>query len=404
MKYKYTATQPDGKMVEGDLEAKDTGEVLNFLSSQSLKPINVTEVKAGGFGSKNIQLFGGGISMGDQIFLSKYIALMLRIGTSLLQAINILIDDFKKPAVKEFLMEVRSNLERGQQFYLAFAKHPGTFSQVYINLVRSGEASGNLEKVFVDLTNSLTKEKKLKDDIKGALTYPVILLITSGLILVFMVTFALPKIAKVFSESGFQPPLFSRLVFKVGLFFGKFGIYVIILGGIGIGVMIFLMKTSLVFRRLVFGLMKEMPLVKDIVKKMAIQRFAATLASLIKAGMPITDALEITAETVGETGLRDALIRISKEGLAKGLTVGEAFKREPYFPSTVVNLIAISEKAGHIEEVLDTLSDFYAGEIDSALKGLVTFLEPILLVGIGGFIGLIALSVIMPIYQLTTQF
>ena len=403
MRFKYTATQPDGKFFEGELEAQSTSEVLGFLASRSLKPVSIKGVGKG-FAARNLYLFGGQITLSDQIFISKYLSLMLKIGTSLLQAINILIEDFKKPSVREFLIEVRSNVERGQQFYLAFAKRPKVFSQVYINLVKAGESSGNLENIFDNLSISLSKEKFLKDQIRSALVYPVLLLVSSVLILFFLVTFALPKIAKVFLESGFQPPLFSRIVFSVGLFFGKFGVYIVFLGIIGMALFVYFYKTSYIFKRLVEGLMMEVPVIKDLVKKMALQRFSATLSSLIKAGMPFTDALEITADAVGYAELHDALTRISKEGLAKGLTVGEAFKREPFFPQTIVSLISISEKAGHIDEVLLTLSDFYASEIDSSLKTLVSFLEPIMLLGIGFVIGLIALSVIMPIYQLTTQF
>ena len=163
-------------------------------------------------------------------------------------------------------------------------------------------------------------------------------------------------------------------------------------------------KNSLPFKRVVVSLIDEVPLIKDVVRKIALQRFAATLSSLVKAGIPLTEALEITAQAVGNTQLKDALIRISREGLAKGLTVGEAFRREPFFPKTVVNLVAISERAGHIEEVLGTLSDFYMSEIDSSLKTLVSFLEPVMLLIIGFIIGMIALSIIIPIYQLTTQF
>lgn len=403
MRFKYISTQPDGKVFEGELEATSTAEVLSFLSKRNLRPISVKQV-GGGLASRNINLFGGQITLSDQIFLSKYLALMLKIGTSLLQAINILIEDFKKPAVKDFLVEVRSNLERGQQFYIAFAKHPRSFSQVYINLIKAGEASGNLENVFDNLSISLSKEKSLRDQVRSALVYPIILLCSSVLILIFLITFALPKIAKVFLESGFQPPLFSRIVFSFGMFFGKFGVFFLAVFIFGIISFVYLYKHSIFFKRLVESILKEMPVIRDLIKKMAIQRFAATLASLIKANIPLTDALEITADAVGHVELKDALTRISKEGLSKGLTVGEAFKREAFFPQTIVNLIAISEKAGHIDEILQTLGDFYTSEIDGSLKALISFLEPVMLLGIGFMIGLITLSVIMPIYQLTTQF
>ncbi len=402
MQFRYVASQKDGRVVEDQIEAKDTAEVLQFIVSRGMKPVSIKPAEIGGKGAKG--LFGGKITLTDQVFLSKYLALMLKIGTGLLQAINILIEDFDKPAVKLFLLEVKANLERGQTFFSTFAKYPKVFSQVYINLIRAGETSGNLDTVFENLTTSLSKEKEMRDQIKSALIYPILLLSASALILVFLVMFALPKIAGVFSQSGFTPPLFSRVVFAVGLFFGSYGGY--ILGFFILLLILFVVsfKNVLVFRKLITSIVAEIPVVKDIVRKIALQRFAATLSSLIKAGIPLTDALEITAKAVGNVELREALLRISREGLAKGLTVGEAFKREPFFPKTVVNLIAISEKAGHIEEVLGTLAEFYVSEIDSSLKTLVSVLEPAMLLVIGFVIGLIALSIIIPIYQLTTQF
>lgn len=401
MKFNYIASQSDGKVIQSQTEAKDVSEVLKFLASRGLKPVSVKPAKE--FAGSNA--FGSGkITMTDQIFISKYLSLMLKLGTGLLQAINILIEDFDKKAVRMFLMEVRSNLESGKPFFTAFAKYPKVFSQVYINLIRAGEASGNLDSVFENLTTSLSKEKMLRDQVRSALIYPILLLSASVLILVFLVMYALPKIANVFEQGGFTPPLFSRVVFAVGLFFAHYGFIIIFFAIIGLIAAIIAYKNSIGFKRLVFSIIREIPVVKDLMNKSALQRFAATLSQLIKAGIPLTDALEITAQTVGNVDLRDALLRISREGLAKGLTVGEAFRREPFFPKTVVNLMAISERAGHIEEVLGTLADFYSSEIDNSLKSLVSFLEPVMLMGIGIIVGLIALSIIVPIYQLTTQF
>lgn len=401
MIFHYIAAREDGQKVEEELEAKDVGEVLKMLSARRLKPISVQKK---GRGKGGLGLFGGRIALGDQVFLSKYLALMLKIGTGLLQAINILIEDFDKPAIKSFLMEVKSNLEKGQPFYAVFMRHSREFSQVYVNLVKAGEASGNLEKTFENLTLTLAKEKELRDQIKSALIYPIILLVASIIILFFLVTFALPRISKVFADSGFDPPTFSKVVFGIGAFFERYGIAIFGLGFIMCAGCYYLFRSSLGFKKIIVGLINEIPVVKDLTKKIAIQRFARTLSSLIRAGIPLSDAIAITADTVGRPELKEALERISKEGLSKGVTVGDAFKKEPFFPRTVVNLISISEKAGHMEEVLDTLADFYASEIESALKALVAFLEPALLMMIGLIIGGIALAIVVPIYQLTTQF
>ena len=402
MQFHYIASQPDGKIVESQIESKSVSEVLQFLTSRGLKPVSVKPVEKN-LGEK-IGLFQGKITLTDQVFISKYLSLMLKIGTGLLQAVNILIDDFEKPPVRKFLMEVRANLEAGQPFYSTFMRYPKVFSQVYVNLIKAGESSGNLDSVFENLNVSLTKEKNMKDQITSALVYPILLLCTSLLILIFLVLFALPKIANVFLDSGFQPPLFSRVVFAVGLFFGKYAVLILSVLVVGVTALIVSYKMSMSFKRFIVSIVDDIPIIKEVVRKIGLQRFAATLSSLIKAGIPLTDALEITAQAVGNAELQAALMRISREGLAKGLTVGDAFRREPFFPKTVVNLVAISERAGHIEEVLGTLSDFYMGEIDNSLKTLVSFLEPIMLLVIGFIVGMIALSIIIPIYQLTTQF
>lgn len=402
MKFHYIAFQADGKITENDLESKDVNQVLEYLRDHNLKPVSVKQIEKELGGERR---FGRArINLTDQVFLSKYLALMLKMGTGLFQAINILVEDFTKKSVQFLLLEIRAGLEKGQPFYTTFARHPQTFSQVYINLIKAGETSGNLEKVFDNLSEMLTKQKELKDQIRGAMIYPTILLVTSILIVIFLVSFALPKIANVFSESGFQPPFFSRVVFGIGLFFGHYGIWFLLFFILVFGIFFYLFRSSLVFKNWLMAIIADLPVIKDLFRKIALQRFASILSSLIKAGMSLTEALEVTASAVGNLELQRALVRISREGLSRGLTIGEAFRREPFFPRTVANLVAISEKAGHLEEILSTLADFYAKEIDSSLKALVAFLEPLLLLSIGFIIALIALAILIPIYQLTSQF
>ncbi len=403
MRFHYIASQSNGKIVENDVDAQGPAEVLEFLANQGLKPVSLKQIK--GFEQTvKRSIFGQTITVADKVFLTKYLALMLRVGTDLFKAIDILIADFDKPAVKALLIEIRNSLEKGQPFYTTFAKYPKFFSSVFVNLIKSGEASGNLEQIFEDLSDSLQKEQELRNRIKAALTYPVILLVVSTMILVLLVSFALPKIANIFMSSGFDPPTFSKIVFAVGLFFGKF--VWIILGVLVfsiIGCWFFITKT-LIGKKFIQKMFSKTPVVKKVIKRIAIQRFATTLASLLKAGLQITDSLEITAQAVGFEELKNSLLRISNEGIIKGMTIGEAFKREPFFPRTVSNLIAISEKTGHIENILSVLAHFYESEIDSSIKSMVSFLEPVLLLVIGFIIGLIALSIIVPIYQLVGQF
>lgn len=405
MRFHYIASLPSGRVTEGNIDAGSPAQVLEWMAAQGYKPISikaVSEAEGGALLALTRGLFSKGINLTDKVFITRYLSLMLKVGTDLFRAIDILISDFDKPSVKLFLGEIRDNLSQGKPFYLAFSRYPQYFSPVEINLIKAGERSGNLEKVFDDLSASLEKNQDLQNRVKGALIYPVILVGISMLVLLLMVTFVLPKIAGVFSQSGQQPPLFSRIVFGVGLFAGKY-IYIIlplIFGGAVFGWYFFFKNP--VGRAMLGRGINRLPILKTIIRHLAVQRFASTLSSLLKAGIPILEALEITASAVGSEELHDILERVSKEGVAKGSTIGEAFRKETYFPKVVTNLIAISEKAGHMEDILQTISDFYASEVDAAVKIFVSFLEPVLLVVLGGIVGLIALAVIVPIYQLVS--
>ena len=342
--------------------------------------------------------------MTDKIFLMRYLSLMLRVGTDLLSAVNILLSDFEKPAVREFLIDIRSNLTRGQSFYQAFAARPKVWSLVTVNLIKAAEVSGNLQSTLEDLTVQLEKDAELRRRIKSAFIYPIILLIASVAIFLFLSLFALPKIAKVFGDTGIQPPAFSRVVFAVGLFAADHAVAIVgTILVVSIGGIFFFTKT-LVGQRMIGRFFERAPIVRRVVSDLAVQRFASTYSSLLKAGLPIVETTRITAEVVGSEQFRVALMRIADEGLSRGLTVGEAFRKEAVFPRVVSNLVAISEKAGHMEEVLRTVADFYASKVDDSIKTLVAFLEPMLLLGMGGLVALIAMSIIIPIYQLTTTF
>jgi type II secretory pathway component PulF len=403
MLFHYVAADEAGKMTEGDYEADSLNDALRFLGSKQLRPISVKpmeKVKVGvvqGF-------FGGGINTSDKVFLTKYLALMLRVGTDLLSAINILILDFDKPAMRNFLLEVRDDLSKGRPFYSSFARHPKEFSSTIINLVKAAEASGTLQKTFEDLSVSLEKEAEIRSKVKSAMIYPIVLLCMAVGILTFLVTFALPKVANVFAQSGINPPWFSQIVFTVGLFLGA-NILIILPGlVILVGITVWVVTKTEVGARVFSRVLTSLPLVSTVYREIAVQRMASTMSSLMRAGLPIVDTITIAAETVGLDSYRTALLRVANEGLSKGLTIGEAFRRETVFPKMVINLVAISEKAGHLEEVLDTLSEFYESNIDANIKALVSLLEPGMLLVMGVMVGVIALSIIVPIYQLTTSF
>lgn len=398
VKFSYTASGSGGGLVQGSMDASSENEVLDFLARRGLRPVSVIPQP------KRAGIFAAKIDATDKIFLSKYLALMLRAGTDLFRALDILIADFEKPAMKSLLLEVRESLERGQPFYSTFARHPYEFEPIFVNLVKAGELSGNLESSFQELSAMLAKKEDLRRRITSALTYPAILFMASSAIVIFLVTFALPKIAGVFAQGGFAPPPFVAWVFFASQFISKHIVSFGIGGAVAAAILFFIFAKTQSGRAYFHAFLTRVPVVRRVLQRIAIQRFASTLGTLLAAGLPIIDSLELTATATGDYAFEQALRRIAREGVARGSSLGDAFRREPAFPLVITTLISVSEKAGHLDEVLLTLSNFYESEIDSAIKSMVTLIEPLMLIFLGGIVGLIAMSVIIPIYQLIGQF
>ena len=403
MLYHYLAQDEKGRFKEGDIDQPSMKAALTYLNEQHLKPLTIKPLALEKVG-KRFSIFKDKLTLQDKVFLTKYLALMLRVGTNLFQAIDILIKDFDSGPVRRFLFEVRANLEKGKPFWFTFSQHPEYFSPVSVNLIKAGEVSGNLEPTLSQLSINLERSKDLQGQIKSSLIYPIILLIGSYFMAIFLATFAVPKLGQVFMGTGQKIPTFTRFVLATGMFFNHYVWIIVPLSIVIPGGLYFYLRKTKKGKANLENLMEKIPPLRNLLDKMALERFTSVLSSLLKSGMPIIKAIEVTAKAVGSSKFEAALTRIAREGLSKGLGIGDSFRRETVFPAVVSNLLAIGEKAGNTEEILNTLSRFYEKEISVSLKILVSFLEPALLVIIGVIVGAIALSLIVPVYQLVGQF
>jgi type IV pilus assembly protein PilC len=403
MIFHYIAQDFKGRIKEGNINQPDLKASLEYLASQNLRPISVKPLAFDGKGKRK-SIFKESLTLTDKVFLTKYLSLMLKVGTDLFSAIDILIEDFESGVVKRFLLEIRSNLEQGKPFWFAFSKHPEYFSSVVANLLKAGETSGNLELTLSRVSEDLERERDLSSKVKSSLMYPVLLLVAAFSMIVFLVSFAVPKLGEMFLSTGQKLPTYSKIVLTTGMFLNHYlYIFIPLAFGLPLGLFLYFYKTKN-GRKNFTKLLQKVPVARGLMEKMALERFSSVLANLIHAGMPIIQAIEVTAGAVGNPQYEAALARISKEYLAKGLSIGDSFKKEKVFPPVVTNLLAIGEKAGHTEEILNTLAAFYDSEIDVSLKTLVAFIEPAMLVLIGFIVGGIALSLIVPVYQLVSSF
>lgn len=402
MLFHYKAVDSQKRIKEGDFEAIDSATVLGYIASQGLVPITIKQVKKKkGF---NFSIGKESITLKDKVFLIKYLSLMLQVGTDLFKAIDILIADSVEGPVRRFLLEIRNNLEKGKPFYTSFEAHPEYFSLVVTNLIKAGESSGQLSQVLAKVSIDLEAESELTSKIKSSMTYPIILIVGATAVTIFMIMFILPKIGTVFTSTTAKIPTYTKIVLGISGLLNKYAlIFIPLFVIVPVGAFLYLSKTikgKKVFR----NFLNKIPVARHLQENLALQRFTSVLSSLIKSGMPIIRALEITAQATGYEKYTNALMNISKNIGTKGLSIGEAFKQEGVFGGVLSNLIAVGEKAGHTGDILETLSNFYKSEAESSLKMLVSFIEPVLLVFIGAIVGGLALTMIVPMYQLVGQF
>ncbi|GMQ94997.1 MAG: type II secretion system F family protein [Patescibacteria group bacterium] len=397
MLFIYEATDKDGALVRGEHHARNKREVVERLKKQGFIPVSVKE--KGKLYIQKIGGIGGRVTAMDRIALVRNLATTIKAGVSILEAVEILIADTPKGIMRKILVSARAGLQNGQPLSSVFEAYKKHFPPVFVGMVRAGEASGQLSRVLDELARHLAKEYNLVRKMRSALAYPVILLVGSTAVVVLLLVFILPRLAKTFASAGTELP--GLTVFLIGV--GNVLSYSLLLDLFVLGVVVWFFVYA---RRMPWGsalvnaIMFHLPIARDLVKKIALVRFSRTFGNIIGSGIPILEALELSAEAVGNNYYKTALLK-TKEEVKNGVSFSEALRKYPHlFPRMFVSMVAVGEKTGTLENIFKNFADFYEEGVDATLKDLTTFLEPLLLALMGVVIGVIAISVLLPIYQL----
>jgi type IV pilus assembly protein PilC len=400
----YEAINEEGIIVTNEINSSSKDEVIAVLTQKHLMPISV---KLKNDISKS-KAFGSGIIFErftalDKIILIRNLAATIKAGLSLSEALEIMVTDSKKKVVRDFLLEARTSILNGQSLSNIFEKHKKTFSPVFVGMIRAGESSGTLDKALDDLSQHLNREYNLIKQVKSALTYPIILVIASFGIVLVMLIFVLPKLSKSFTQNNIKLPFLTKLLVDISnalTFSPLLDLSVVI------AFIIFLMyfKKTTTGKKILSFLIFNIPVVKNLVKKVILVRFSRTLGGLIDGSLAISESLNLTARAVGND-IYEAAILAAAADMKNGISLSDALKKNPeLFPNFLISLVAVGEKTGTLGLVLKNFSDFYESDVNSALKDLSTLLEPLLLLFMGLTVGLIALAVLMPIYQMVGSF
>lgn len=399
----YEAAGKEGFIEKGKFEAESKSEVVQYLERKNLIPILI-EAEGEVRRFKGLQLsFFETIRPTDRILLVRNLSATIKAGLNILESLDILIADAVKNIVKKILSQAKFNLQKGQPLSATFVQFKKYFPPVFVGLIKAGEASGRLDENLDELSRYLIKEYNLGKKIKSALAYPAILLIGSIGVITVLLLFVLPRLAKSFQMSKVELPFVTKILIGISKIFTFSPLLdLAVVAGL-VWFFLYFRKTS-VGRRFFLKVLLKIPVARDLVKKVALVRFSRTFGGLLASGITVIEALDISAEAVSNETYKKIILD-SKEQVKAGIPLSRIFKNYPdLFPHLLINMMAVGERTGTLEHILKTFSDFYEEEVDNTLKDLTIFLEPILLLFMGLVIGTIALSILLPIYNLVGKF
>ena len=397
----YTATNALGKTVTGSLEANDRSGAIASLKKQNLNPINIKE----GSDKKSLASFnllgGSRIKNDDLVMFTRQLSAMVSAGVPLLRALSSQHDHTDSPALKKVLAGAIKDVEGGSQLADALSKYPNAFNDVYINMVRAGEAAGILDDILKRLAMQQEKNASMRKKIKSAMTYPTVLLVITVLAFFGLMIFVIPQIGKILKDLGgpdAELPILTQAMLGISDFMLKYGLFILPVVIAGIVFFVRWLKTP-AGKKIFHTVVLKIPMIQPIVQKVAIARFARTFSALMGAGVAVLEALNVTARAVGNVVYEQTLVDAAEQ-VKNGKALSGVIEKNNLFPPIVAQMLSVGEETGQTDTVLVKVADFYEEEVNVAIDGISSIIEPVMILVMGSMVGLIAASVMGPIANL----
>ena len=396
--YEWVALDKRGKRMKGDMPAKNASLVKAELRRQGMNPQTVRERAKPLFGSS-----GKPVKPLDVAVFSRQIATMMASGVPIVQSFDIIADGQKNVRFKNILLDVKQNIEGGSALHEALHRYPVQFDELYCNLVHAGETSGVLDTVLDTVATYKERTEALKKKIKKALFYPMMVMAVVFIVILIMLLFVVPVFAKTFQDAGAQLPAPTQLLVSASEFMQSYWWVVIGIIGGSIVALVVAKKRSVKFAHFLDRMALKMPVMGNIVRNSAIARFARTLGVTFRAGVPLVEALDAVAGATGSVVYGDAVHQM-REDIAVGHQLQLAMKQTGLFPNMVVQMTAIGEESGALDNMLFKVAEFYEEEVSNAVDTLSTLLEPIIMVVLGTLVGGMVVALYLPIFKLAGTF
>ena len=396
--YAYKVRDREGKMAAGSMEAESEEAVVGRLRQLGYAPISIEPEKGAGLKTE-VKLPGTGrVKLKDLAVFSRQFATMINSGLSLLRSLTILGEQTSNRRLGEVILQVRAEVEQGTSLSAALARHPKVFNRLYVSMVRAGEIGGFLDQVLVKVAETFEKEVELRGKIRSAMTYPVVVSIMVVGIVAAMLIFIVPTFADLYDSLGGTLPLPTRMLMGASNILRRFFLVVLL----AVVVLVFLFrrwKATDQGRYQVDRFKLKVKVFGPLFHKTALSRFSRTLSTLIRAGVPILQALEIVGETVNNMVISRA-VRDVQDAVREGESLATPLAKHATFPAMVVQMMAVGEETGALDTMLSKVADFYDQEVEAAVASLTSMIEPILIAVMGAAVGGMVIALYMPLFNI----
>lgn len=394
--YKWKGKNSYGEKRKGEYEANDEKAVYAYLKRIKTTPTMVKEKPKDLFA--NIPMFQPKVTTKDVVVFTRQLSTMIDAGLPLVQALEILSNQQENVTFKTILRKIRMDVETGTTFADAMKKHPLVFDNLYCNMVEAGEIGGILDTILNRLAVFMEKSMSLKKKVKGAMTYPIICLCISFVILTIILVFVVPVFEKMFADFGSELPVPTQIVVGLSNIFKNNFLY-LIAGG---AVLVFAFKK---YKKTTKGeinidrMLLSLPVFGDLIKKVAVAKFTRTLGTMLQSGVPILEGLQVVGRTAGNKIIEIAVFRTA-DAISEGRPIAEPLEETDVFPSMVTQMINVGEAVGALDAMLEKIADFYDEEVDQSVENMTAMIEPFMMVFLGGMIGGLVVAMYLPIFKM----
>lgn len=392
LQFAYKAKEANGKVKEGIVDAADQKAAMARLREQKLSVIEIKPAT----GVKKPKK--GKVDNKEVVIFSRQLSTLVSAGVPIVQGLNILEAQAESPGFKFVVGALRADIEAGLSIADAMGKHPQAFTELYVAMIKAGEVGGILDTILERLSGFLESAEQLRAKVKSALMYPTVVFSAAGIITIFLIVFVIPIFKDIFSGFGAELPFLTRVIIGISDFLRAKILYIIPVVGLGVWLFKKWMKTPKGQEK-VDEISLKLPVFGILLKKVAIAKFTRTLGTLIKSGVPILQGLETVAKTAGNKVIEKA-INASRDSIKEGGRISDPLKKANIFPPMVIQMISVGEETGGLDTMLNKIADFYDQEVDTAVKGLTSMIEPIIIIVLGFVVGTIVIAMFMPMFAL----